>query len=223
MTTSAGSTRPRRRRGSPPPTCSAALYTPHCARVHPARLVRGLAAVVERKGATIYEQSRVVDLAPGTVGTAGGRVRAERVVLATEGYGAQLPGRGRTVAPIYSLMIATEPLPARVWDEIGWAGRETLADGRHLIIYAQRTADDRIAFGGRGAPYHFGSRIHDDFDRDRTVFADLRSVLIELFPSVAGRTHHARMGRSARRPARLVLVGRLRPRDGRRLGRWVRG
>ena len=162
------------------------VYTPHCARVHPARLVRGLAAVVERKGATIYEQSRVVDLAPGTVGTAGGRVRAERVVIATEGYGAQLPGRGRTVAPVYSLMIATEPLPARVWDEIGWAGRETLADGRHLIIYAQRTADDRIAFGGRGAPYHFGSRIHDDFDRDHAVFADLRSVLIELFPSVAG-------------------------------------
>jgi glycine/D-amino acid oxidase-like deaminating enzyme len=83
-------------------------------------------------------------------------------------------------------MIATEPLPARVWDEIRWAGRETLADGRHLIIYAQRTADDRIAFGGRGAPYHFGSRIRDDFDRDRTVFADLRGVLVELFPAVAG-------------------------------------
>ncbi len=161
------------------------VYTPHCARVHPARLVRGLAAAVERRGATIFEQSRVVDLAPGTVGTAGGRIRAERVVLATEGYGAALPGRARTVAPVYSLMIATEPLPSRVWDEIGWDGRETLADGRHLIIYAQRTADDRIAFGGRGAPYHFASRIRDEFDRDRRVFADLRAVLTELFPAVA--------------------------------------
>ena len=127
----------------------------------------------------------MVDLAPGTVGTAGGRIRAERVVLATEGYGAALPGRARTVAPVYSLMIATEPLPSRVWDEIGWDGRETLADGRHLIIYAQRTADDRIAFGGRGAPYHFASRIRDEFDRDRRVFADLRAVLTELFPAVA--------------------------------------
>lgn len=163
-----------------------ALYTPHCARIHPARLVRGLAEAVERRGATIYEQSRVVDLAPGTVGTAGGRVRAERVVLATEGYTAALPAQARRMAPVYSLMIATEPLPARVWDEIRWAGRETLADGRHLIIYAQRTADDRIAFGGRGAPYHFGSRIRDDFDRDRRVFADLRSVLVDLFPAVAG-------------------------------------
>ena len=109
-------------------------------------------------------------------------------------------------------MIATEPLPPSVWDEIGWAGRETLADGRHLIIYAQRTADDRIAFGGRGAPYHFGSRIRDDFDRDRRVFADLRSVLVELFPSVAGARDHPRVGRTARRPPGLVLVGRLRPR-----------
>jgi glycine/D-amino acid oxidase-like deaminating enzyme len=162
------------------------VYTPHCARVHPARLVRGLAAAVERRGATIYERSRVVDLAPGTVGTSGGRLRAEQVVLATEGYTARLPAHGRRIAPVYSLMIATEPLPARVWDEIGWSGRETLADGRHLIIYAQRTADDRIAFGGRGAPYHFGSRIRDDFDRDRRVFADLRAVLTELFPAVAG-------------------------------------
>jgi glycine/D-amino acid oxidase-like deaminating enzyme len=162
------------------------VYSPHCARVHPARLVRGLADAVERRGATIHEQSRVVDLAPGTVGTTGGRVRADRVVIATEGYGARLPGRARTIAPVYSLMIATEPLPARVWDEIGWAGRETMADGRHLIIYAQRTADDRIAFGGRGAPYHFAGRIEDDFDRDRHVFADLRAVLSELFPSVAG-------------------------------------
>ena len=98
-------------------------------------------------------------------------------------------------------MIATEPLPARVWDEIGWAGRETLSDGRHLIIYAERTADDRIVFGGRGAPYHFRSRIRDEFDHDRGVFADLRSVLIELFPSVAGARHHPRMGRTARRAA----------------------
>jgi glycine/D-amino acid oxidase-like deaminating enzyme len=161
------------------------LYTPHCARLHPARLVRGLAAAVERRGATIYERSRVVDLARGTVGTEGGRLRAERVVIATEGWSAHLPGRARTIAPVYSLMIATEPLPAHVWEDIGWAGRETLADGRHLIIYAQRTADDRIAFGGRGAPYHFGGRIRDGFDRDRSVFADLRSVLVGMFPAVA--------------------------------------
>ncbi|MGZ6931483.1 MAG: NAD(P)/FAD-dependent oxidoreductase [Acidimicrobiia bacterium] len=162
------------------------VFTPHCARVQPARLVRGLARAAERRGATIYEHTRVTELGPGIVRTGGGRVRAERVVRATEGYTPRLRGLGRRIAPVYSLMIATEPLPAAVWDEIGWAARETLSDGRHLIIYAQRTADDRIAFGGRGAPYHFASAIRDEFDRDRGVFADLRAVLVELFPPVAG-------------------------------------
>ena len=162
------------------------VYTPHCARIHPARLVRGLAQAVERRGGVIYERSRVVELAPRRVTSVGGEVRAESVILATEGYTPTLPGHRRDVAPVYSLMIATEPLPTRVWDAIGWSGRETLSDGRHLIIYAQRTADDRIAFGGRGAPYHFRSKIRDDFDRDPAVFAELRSVLTELFPSVAG-------------------------------------
>jgi glycine/D-amino acid oxidase-like deaminating enzyme len=83
-------------------------------------------------------------------------------------------------------MIATEPLPASFWSEVGWDGRETFSDGRHLIIYGQRTADDRIAFGGRGAPYHFGSRVRDGFDRDPATFAELRSVLQSLFPALEG-------------------------------------
>ena len=59
-------------------------------------------------------------------------------------------------------MIATEPLPAAVWEQIGLPRGETFADHRHLRIYGQRTADDRFAFGGRGAPYHFGSRMRPD-------------------------------------------------------------
>ncbi len=161
------------------------VFTPHCARIQPARLVRGLARTVETRGAQIYERSPVVEIEPGRVRTAGGTVRADAVILATEGYTGTLPDRRRKLAPVYSLMIATEPLPETTWDEIGWAGRETLSDGRHLIIYAQRTADDRIAFGGRGSPYHFGSRIRDEFDRDPAVFASLRSTLTELLPATA--------------------------------------
>ena len=88
------------------------------------------------------------------------------VIRATEAWTATLPGQRRAVLPVYSLMIATEPLPQAFWDEVGWRDRETMTDGRHLLIYAQRTADDRIAFGGRGAPYHFGSRIEPSFDRE---------------------------------------------------------
>lgn len=164
-------------------SCIGAAYTPHCASINPARLVRGLAEAVCRRGVTIYEQSPVVAIAPGVVAAPGGRLRARFIVRATEGYTPTLPGRRRDLAPVYSLMIATEPLPTAFWDQVGWRRRETLTDGRHLIIYAQRTADDRIAFGGRGAPYHFGSRVRPGFDLDHGVFAALRRSLGELFPT----------------------------------------
>ena len=158
-----------------------ATYSPDCAAVQPAALVRGLAGAVERHGVTVYEQTRAVRLAPGRVVTDRGTVTAGVVVRALEGYTAGLAGHRRVLAPVYSLMIATEPLPPAVWDRIGLAARETFTDHRHLIIYGQRTADDRLAFGGRGAPYHFGSRIRPSFDRVPAVFGALRKALHELF------------------------------------------
>lgn len=160
-------------------------YTPHCAVVHPARLVRSLARSVVQAGAVLYEGTRVDAIEPGIVRTAHGDIRAEYVVRATEGYTRTLKGQARTLAPVYSLMLATEPLPADAWASIGLGQRETFADGRHLVIYGQRTADDRLAFGGRGAPYHFGSRITPEQDRNAAVHAALWEVLTDLFPVVS--------------------------------------
>jgi len=157
-------------------------YTPHCAAIHPARLVRGLARAVERRGVTIHEHTPVTRYGPGAAETPTGTVRAPVVVRATEGYTPALPGARRTMAPVYSLMIATEPLPDEIWARIGLARRETFSDYRHLIIYGQRTADGRLAFGGRGAPYHFRSRVRPEYDRDPRVFTALRRTLGELFP-----------------------------------------
>jgi glycine/D-amino acid oxidase-like deaminating enzyme len=169
-----------------------ATYTPHCARIHPARLVRGLARAVERRGGLVQERTPVLAVRPGTptsparAVTATGTVRARHVVVATEAWTSRLPGRQRAVAPVYSLMVATEPLPASFWARAGLAAGETFSDHRHLVIYGQRTADDRLAFGGRGAPYHFASRIEGRFDRDERVFAGLRATLTDLFPALRG-------------------------------------
>jgi len=158
-------------------------FTPHCAAIQPAMLARGLAEAVERLGVTIHERTTVAAIRDGVVETANGsRVRAGKVVRATEGYTPSISGFRRDVAPVYSLMVATEPLPEEVWQQIGLAGRQTFADFRHLIVYGQRTADGRLAFGGRGAPYHFGSRIEPGFDRDDRVHAEIRRSLRELFP-----------------------------------------
>jgi glycine/D-amino acid oxidase-like deaminating enzyme len=161
-----------------------ATFTPHCAAIHPARLVRGLAAAVERRGVAIFERTPVLAISQGIAETTLGSVRADVVVRATEGFTPSLRGEERTTAPVYSLMIATEPLSETQWHEIGLRDRETFSDHRHLIIYGQRTADGRLAFGGRGAPYHFGSRTEARFDRNRRVFADLRRTLVELFPAL---------------------------------------
>jgi glycine/D-amino acid oxidase-like deaminating enzyme len=159
-----------------------AAYTPHCARIQPAALVRGLAHAVERNGVRIYEGTTVREIRPGEVRTDRGRVRAEVVVRATEGFTPALPGLRRALVPVYSLLIATEPLPPEFWAGAGWAGRETVTDGRHLLVYAQRTADDRIAFGGRGAPYHWASAVRPGFDRADRVFAALTGTMHSLLP-----------------------------------------
>ena len=163
-----------------------ATFTPHCARLQPAMLVRGLARVVERLGGTIHEQTPALTLATGSVLTQHGSVRARQVIRATEAWTSTLAGVEREVVPVYSLMVATEPLPASFWDEVGLARAETFSDERHLLIYGQRTADDRLAFGGRGAPYHYGSRIDPAFDRAAPVFAALRAALVDLFPALRG-------------------------------------
>lgn len=166
--------------------CRAAIYSPGYARVQPARLARGLADVVERLGVRICEGTPVLSDGPGGVETPAGRVTAGVVLLATEGYTSSLPGRDRDVIPIYDFMITTEPLPARVWDEIGWGDREVLSDARYLFVYAQRTADDRIAIGGTVAPYHFGSRTSERFERPDRIFSRIQATLCGLFPAVSG-------------------------------------
>lgn len=173
-----------------------ATFSPHCARIHPARLVRGLADVDERLGVEIYEETEVTRVvarrasrSPEVV-TLAGTVHANYVVRATEGFTPTLPGLRRSVAPLYSLMIASEPQSQDFWDEVGLRHYETFADDRHVIIYGQRTGDDRFAFGGRGAPYHFASTIETRFDQNPKVFSLLESTLRELFPTLEGGVTH---------------------------------
>jgi glycine/D-amino acid oxidase-like deaminating enzyme len=159
-----------------------ATFTPDCARIQPARLVRGLARAVERRGGRIVEGTTALSIGPRRVVTDRGVVRATTTVRAAEAWSAQLAPR--SVAPVYSLIVATRPLPPEFWDVAGLAGGQTFSDHRHLIVYGQRTADDRLVFGGRGAPYHWRSRIRPGFDNDDRVFAGLRAAATDLFPAL---------------------------------------
>jgi glycine/D-amino acid oxidase-like deaminating enzyme len=123
-----------------------------------------------------------VSISPGRVVTESGTVRCRDVVVATEAWTTQLPGHHRDVVPVYSLVVATEPLDDETWARIGLDAGQTLSDYRHTVVYGQRTTDGRLVFGGRGAPYHFGSAVRPVFDEDARVFAWLRRQVAELFP-----------------------------------------
>ncbi|MEU3824734.1 FAD-dependent oxidoreductase [Streptomyces sp. NPDC029080] len=170
-------------------------WTPHGARLHPVKLVKGLAAAVQALGVTIHESTPVTEIRPKHAVTPYGTVRAPYVLRCTEGFTASLKGQKRTWLPMNSSMIATEPLTEEQWAGIGWAGRETLGDMAHAYMYAQRTADGRIALGGRGVPYRFGSRTDNDGRTQAATVEALREILTRFFPSLAGvRIAHAWSG-----------------------------
>ncbi len=159
-----------------------ALFAPHTAAIHPAKLVFGLAAACERRGVTIWEDTAATRVDARRVVTDRGVVDADSVVIATEGYTRTLDGRRRDLVPLASLMVATEPLPADVLAEIRLETRPTFADARYRVIYGQRTADGRIAFGGRSAPYAYGSRLDPATDSAGPAHELLVDTLHELFP-----------------------------------------
>ncbi|MEU5040238.1 NAD(P)/FAD-dependent oxidoreductase [Streptomyces griseorubiginosus] len=172
-----------------------ASWTPHGARVHPVRLVKGLAAAVEALGVVVHEQTPVTEIRPKHAVTPYGTVRAPYVLRCTEGFTAALKGQRRTWLPMNSSMIATEPLSEEQWAAIGWEGRQTLGDMAHAYMYAQRTADGRIALGGRGVPYRFGSRTDNDGRTQAATVEALREILVDFFPMLAGtRIEHAWSG-----------------------------
>lgn len=163
-----------------------ALYSPHCAIVHPGRLVRGLAGLVESFGVQIFENTPATEIAYGLVRTPGGDIRADNVVVATEGFTPRIPQLRRHLAPLHSLVIATETIDAARLTEVGIHRRIAFNDMRNMRIYAQVTKDNRIVFGGRGAPYHFGSKVASAFDQNAIIHRKIAETMLDFFPDLEG-------------------------------------
>jgi glycine/D-amino acid oxidase-like deaminating enzyme len=167
-----------------------ALYASENASIHPARLVRGLARAFEKRGGVIYERTEIANFEGGTsprLLTSAGEVRARHaIVLAGESYLTRFPKLHRAVLPVYSLITLTEPLTPAQWAQIGWQNRESLASCNYTVDYLTRTADGRILFGSRGAPYRLGSKISDEQDRHVETHARIQQLLLEWFPMLQG-------------------------------------
>ena len=159
-------------------------FSPHCAAINPAKLVLGLAEVIEKMGVKIYEYSPVIDIAPNLITGKNFKIHTRQIVKALEAFTPTFKKYHRDVIPVYSLMIATEKLPQEVIKQIGLSNRTTFADFRNTIIYGQRTIDDRIVFGGRGAPYSYGSKINSKLELHHKTHKDLEKTLKELIPQL---------------------------------------
>jgi glycine/D-amino acid oxidase-like deaminating enzyme len=167
------------------PSAQAALVVPNVARIQPAKLVLGLARLVESLGVVIFEQTRVTALHPGRVDTTCGPVTAHTILRATEGFTGQLPGHARDLLPLNSAQIITAPLTDAVWAKIGWNGYEILGDFANAYCYCQRTEDGRIAVGGRGIPYRFNNRLDDNGTPDDETIRRLIAILRQHFSAAA--------------------------------------
>ena len=167
-----------------------ALVASENASLHPGRLVRGLARAIERRGGAIYERTEVLNFEGGTTPrlvTPAGEVRAKTaIVLAGESYLTRLSSLHRVVLPVYSLISLTEPLTETQWNQIGWQNRESLASCNYTVDYLTRTADGRILFGSRGAPYRLGSKISDEQDQHAETHQRIQKLTLEWFPIVQG-------------------------------------
>jgi len=153
------------------------------ARIQPAKLVRGLAGLIEAQGTRIVEGTSALTIAPGVVETDHGTVRAKTILRCTEGFTATLPGSRREWLPLNSAQIATEPLPEAVWRDIGWNGHEILGDFANAYCYCQRTREGRITVGGRGVPYRYGSQVDSNGVPDPETIRRLTAILHRHFPA----------------------------------------
>ena len=182
------------------PTYVGALAEDHCAVLHPAKLARGLAEAVTRRGATIYETTHVTSIERQGSGvllqTEGGTVTADQVVLATNAWARNLPWFAHTVVPLYTYILLTEPLSEEQWASVGWDRRQGIEDKRNFVHYYRRTADGRILWGGRDGVIHAQLRgrpgIAASYDRSKVVAARLAETFRLTFPQLSKVrfTHH---------------------------------
>jgi glycine/D-amino acid oxidase-like deaminating enzyme len=195
--------------------------------IHPGRLVRGLARALERRGVRIYEGTEVIQTSAGiqpALVTTGGTIRARRaVLLAGEAFLTGLPDYRRRLIPMASTIMLTAPLTDDQWDQVGWAGGECLSSYVHTTNYLTRTADGRILFGSRGAPYRYGSDMSETALRENANFGWIRDRLLEWWPSLEGYRVLAPMGGLPRRSARLAADGAFRQQPPDRPCLWLYG
>jgi glycine/D-amino acid oxidase-like deaminating enzyme len=166
------------------PRALGGVFTPHCAALNPFQLCQELAKYLEENGVLIFEKSIVSSVAKSELIVNEFKVKADISILATEAFTPRSWQSNKQI-PIYSLMVATEPLPKAVMADIRNSTRATLQEACHLITYAQFTGDGRLALGGRGVRYKLFSRLSERSELDNRMHSALERRARAWFPQLA--------------------------------------
>jgi glycine/D-amino acid oxidase-like deaminating enzyme len=168
------------------PVVQAALVERRSAVLNPHKLARGLARVIRGRGVTLHERTPALDIdttgdRPQVV-TATGRVTAEHVVVATNAYQHAFKPFRNKVIPIWSYTMVTEPLSDQQLARVEWPGRHGFEDKRNYITIGRLTAENRVLWAGRLAPYFFANDMDLRHMRNPAVYAELKEAFRSFFP-----------------------------------------
>lgn len=147
--------------------------------IHPLNLVLGEAAAFESLGGVIFEQSPLASLehgSPVVLKTAGGTIRADRVVMAGNAYlNGVLPVLEGKSMPCGTQVITTAPLEADVARAL-LPNNMAVEDCNYLLDYYRLTRDNRLIFGGG---VNYGGEDPTDIE------ALIRPKMLKVFPQLA--------------------------------------
>jgi glycine/D-amino acid oxidase-like deaminating enzyme len=195
------------------PIWQAGLYRPPGRDVllDPAKLVRGLARVAERRGVTIHEHSRVtrVERRAGGIRIAastGAVVSADQVVVATSAYSGWFRRLSSQFVPVYDYALVSDPLTPDQRASIGWQRRQGMSDANNQFHYFRLTADDRILWGGYDAVYYRNNGVGPAFDRRPATFDRLAEHFRRAFPQLSGLAFPHRWGGAIDTTSRFTVT-----------------
>jgi len=158
------------------------MVDPHSSALHPAKYVRGLAQAAERAGVGLYDAAPALaverDGSGFKVRTGRGRIEAEEVFAATNGYAdAAVPALRRRLTPIGSYIIATEPLSDELAGRL-LPRRRVVSDSKNFLHYYRLSEDNRMLFGGRA------EFVPPTEDSNRKSAEVLRRDMLQVFPEL---------------------------------------
>ncbi len=160
------------------------------AMVDPAKLVWGLAKVIEQLGGIVYEKTRVTGIKAESdvvrIQTTSGEVSADQVVLGTSVFPSPVKRHRPYIVPVWDHVLMTEPLSSEQRTAIGWQSRHGISDYGNLFHYYRLTKDGRLLFGGYDAWYYFGKGLGASKSQNEKTEKLLAQHLVDTFPELSG-------------------------------------